>query len=376
MIRRAMTHTPTRRPGISLMEVLVGFGILAIGVTSVMTLFPFSALTIGGALRDDRTTTCAQTADGYLRDYYARNVVEVELGTLTTPPTASTELFWLKLDNPTYFPTATPPSTVPLPFPSPFPSPPTPIPAPNPNEPSYPVALDPMGYVARSGRLDQNWIGDSLTGTAPSNLTGVPRAQLNSVPSGVTGNQLALRLCSQMDALSYDDGGAVSSTSGDIRELRYNWMWVLQRPVESDRYTLRMQVVVYDRRVHLYAPAKAEAVFTGVTFTPGETAILNVPNTAELRKGTWVMDATIGSTTDPFDNVTRPLRHAEFYRVLSVTDLGTGFLALEVHKPVTRPDGMVYLPNTAKFQYTGTLVVLPAVADVFERPQLSASYTP
>jgi hypothetical protein len=347
MIRRAMTHTPTRRPGISLMEVLVGFGILAIGVTSVMTLFPFSALTIGGALRDDRTSTCAQTADGYLRDYYARNVVEFEQANGPSP--GSQEPFWLRLEG-----GAGPNSTTLTP--------------PGLTQPSYPVALDPMGYAARSGRADQPWIGDALT--APTNLTGVARMPLNITVAGTAAtNQLALRLCSQMDALSYDDGGVVSSNTGDIRELRYNWMWVLQRPVESDRYTLRMQVVVYDRRVHLYAPPKAEAVYQNVTFVPGGTAITLVPNTAELRKGSWVMDATV--TNGSVTAATPALRHAEFYRVLSVTDdpLNPGYVALEVHKPVTRPDG---LAGT----YTGTLVVLPAVADVFERPMLTASYAP
>jgi hypothetical protein len=148
-------------------------------------------------------------------------------------------------------------------------------------------------------------------------------------------------------------------------------MWVLQRPVETDLYTVRMQVVVYDRRVHLYAPAKAEAVYQNVTFTPGETTITGIPNTAEIRKGTWVMDATTGA-----DSAGRLLRHAEFYRVLSVTDVGGGAVALEVHKPVTRPDGLVNLGNTVLYQYSGTLVVLPAVADVFERPPLTAGYTP
>src|SRR5215207_6827030 len=71
-------RSTTRRAGVSLMEVLVGMGIMAIGVTSVVTLAPFAALTLGQALKDDRTVTCAVTADGFLRDHHTRYVIEAE----------------------------------------------------------------------------------------------------------------------------------------------------------------------------------------------------------------------------------------------------------------------------------------------------------
>lgn len=319
-----MLLKPTRRrAGASLVEVLVGFGILGIGITSVITLFPFSALTIGQALRDDRTTTCAIVADGQLRDVHQRYVVE--------PGDANAqEDYHRKMDG-----TGT--SLTPL--------------SPTDSAASYPVYVDPMGIAAGRGPVGDN--GE----------TGIPRVSLQFM----NGNRdVALRYCSLMDSLSFDADGNVPNNF-DMRELRYNFAWMLQRPSNRDRFTVRMQVVVYNKRAHLYAPPGSEAVFAGVRFTPGETAITlsNVPATAEFRKGTWVMDGTINPNNRDADGVIRPLRHAEFYRVVSVTDLGNNALALEVHKPVVRADGL-------SSPYAGNLVVMPGVADVFDRPNLTS----
>ena len=72
MIRRSTR----RRPGLSLMEVLIGFGIIGIAIPAVITLYPYGAYTLSQAFKDDRTCTCAVTADGLLRDIHTRNVVE------------------------------------------------------------------------------------------------------------------------------------------------------------------------------------------------------------------------------------------------------------------------------------------------------------
>lgn len=326
-----MLRRTTRRPGVSLVEVLVGFGILGIGITSVITLFPFSALTIGQALRDDRTTTCAILADGELRDIHQRYVVEPVQTTGTTA-------------EPYYTAFNTPGGTL------------TPLTGAEPG-PSYPVYVDPMGYYARLNGATATPVGDG-------GQTGIPRVNLQMIAAtGASGSNVALRFCSLMDSLTFDGDGNVPD-GFDMRELRYNFAWMLQRPVNSDRFTVRMQVVVYNKRAHLYAPPGSEAVIPNVTFTPGETAI-TVPSSADVRKGGWVLDATVGA-----DNAGRPLRHAEFYRILSVTDLGTS-LALELHKPVVRADGLSNSANTSLYQYNGTLVSMPGVADVFDRPNLT-----
>jgi hypothetical protein len=49
----------TRRPAVTLIEVLVTLFIMAIGLLALLTLFPLGAITMGQALKDDR---CASTA--------------------------------------------------------------------------------------------------------------------------------------------------------------------------------------------------------------------------------------------------------------------------------------------------------------------------
>jgi hypothetical protein len=372
-----MIRRPTaRRPGLSLMEVLVGFGILGIGVTSVITLFPFSALTLGQAMRDDRTVTCAVTADHQLREIHFRNVVDREQGGPKNskgkqPPAPASEPYFARMDDGGNQPGL---PALPASF----------------TGPSYPVFVDPMGMFARGGI-----VGDAqLTRITRVNLKFINDYAAQLPAPTPPANLLALRFCSQMDGLNFKDDGSVDLTKlAEVRELRYNWLWVVQRPVNRDRYTARMQVVVFDKRTHQYAPSSAETELfvrsTGnpatqspplVAFTPGDTVITNVPATAELRKGGWVMDAgniyLFGNDPNRINVVGVPapsevlLRHAEFYRIVSVsTNPNNGTLSLEVHRPISRPDG-----GTAP--YSGMLVSMPSVADVFERPQLTGSTPP
>ena len=191
------------------------------------------------------------------------------------------------------------------------------------------------------------------------------------IASSPNPQQLAQRYTSLMDSLSFNEDGAV--TGGfDMRSMIYNFSWMLQRPSNRDRYTVRMQVVVYNGRKHLYRPPGTELVLPA-TFTPGDTVITGVPNSPDLPKlkGAWVMDGTIGN-----DPAGRPLRHAEFYRVLSVTETAGNTLALEVHKSIVRADGLVNPPDTSVYRYGGQLVIMAGVAEVFDRPPLTPAVVP
>lgn len=346
MIHRTASH----RSGASLVEVLVGFGILGIGVTSVITLFPFSALTLGQALKDDRTTTCAGMADGQFRDIHMRYVIEPETEfSKKKAAYGSLEPYFKALDG---IDPETGIQNTNLPQ----------LQSPNDDvRPSYPVYIDPMGVAMNS-------TASGLTGLTPvgdNGETKIPRVNLNmnlTTTLNPMSSTMALRYCSLMDSLNFDENGVVTTSNGSMRELRYNYAWMVQRPANRDRLTLRMQVVVYNKRVHLYKPSAPETVWSG-DFIPGDTTIKSVNVNAEVRKGTWVMDGTIGTDLNGL-----PLRHAEFYRVVSVTE-ANGTYTLEVHKPISRPDGQTT-------NYTGRLVVMPGVADVFECQPLTASLNP
>lgn len=366
----------TRRPGMSLTEVLVALFILTIGVIGILTMFPLGAIQMARAVRDDRSALAASNADAYMRWYWQTFVVNPTVnagapasGTQDTYLINTTGLF----DNPGQLSGSSAVLTAQKP-----------IQLQNQvgglvGQVSYPVIIDPMGYVARPVNF-----GDSPTYAA------IPRYNLsiglNSL--GVPSNYM-YRMCSLTDSLGYNENG---SSTGDL-EMRYNWMWVLQRPqMTMDQPSsiatqpnnlfnpnpinlynsnalsvVNMTVVVFDRRAFGFPGQNVqgfETVINGVSFTSGlSTITISNANSAaalDLKPGSWVMDATINSNMTPF-----PIRQANFYRVVSVTEVN-GNVNVEVQTPISPPTGYQPLGYT----YTGTLVALNGVSGVFVRPPL------
>lgn len=304
------------RSGLTLIEVLTAIFIMGLGVIAILTLFPLGAMRMAQAFRDERSALAAANADQFMRSYWKLKIVE--------QPTP-TEPFFLALDNPGGG-----------------------LPPPGPQEPSYPVFVDPMGYVARNGLPNQAWVGDT-----PSRL---PRRTLQTVGSNPSA---ALALCSLRDGIYADEGGTPID-----RELRYNYLWIIQRPVNANRYTASLTIVVFDRRANLYVPPDSEQVFL-VDFIPGQTNLF-IPGISrsqlEIRSGDWALDGTIydGSQGRP------GMRHAHFYRVTAIADVPGG-VQLELQTPI-RP------PADNGGSYSGTLVLLRGVSGVFVRPLLAGGH--
>ena len=310
------------RKGLSLVEVLTAIFITGLGIISILTLFPLGAMRMAQAFRDERSALAAYNAEQFFRSYWKKHVVEA----------ASRDPFFWDLDQPA---AGMPPCL--------------------PHEPSYPVVVDPMGFLARAGLPNQSWFGD------PPTPTRIPRRNLQVVGNNPTA---ALSLCSLRDGIVADDNGNPLE-----REFRYNFLWVVQRPRNADRFHANLTIVVFDRRAHMYVPPGSEQVFHNVTFNPGQTSLLLPgvsPNQLEIRSGDWVMDGTI---YDPSSGIGRPgLRHAYFYRVTAMTETTTGTLTgtlLEIQPPLRTPaDG-----NLAS--YPGTLILLRGVSGVFVRHPLT-----
>ena len=341
----------TRRPGLSTTEVLVAVFIMALGTIAILTLFPLGALNMAQAMKDDRTAQAAGQADGYMRWYWKNYVVETGGG--------SGEPFVRAMQNPNdsllpvYNQLRAPASGT---------------------EPGYPVVVDPIGWALGGswptppGAVEQFWAGWA---PPPTNAMFLPRRGLNAV-----GTSQAQRVCSLLDSLSYSQDGRASDTNGNAaelnmmnpvdRDIRYNWLWILQKPRVSDPYTATMTVVVFDKRAFLYAAPFSELAYTQngstppLTFTPGST-LIQVPYAIAkplVQKGGWIMDTT--TTASPL------IRHAIFYRVVSATDNPTNSTTdIELQTPIRRLDG-----GTAA--YSGTFVVLTGVSEVFERDNLTA----
>lgn len=313
----------TRRPGMTMPEVLVAIFVVAIGLVSVMAMFPFGAKQMSDALISDRSASHALSTDGLVRSYWREKVVENN---------GNGEPFWDALDNPGGGLAAASPMS---------------------SAASYPVFLDPMG-VFRTSSSSAAWVGDAATPTL------VPRRSMRLVTESSAPARQALRLWSQADGFSWDDDSQ-PKPGVDMRELRYNSLAVIQRPTNRDRYGATLKIVVFINRRHQFYPTGSEVAY-GVTFVPGSTQ-LTLPATADVRKGSWIMDGTVNPPAAP------SIRHANFYRVVSAVENTPGTYDVELHTAIKRIDGQTSA-------YGGTAVVLAGVAEVFERPVLTGNHNP
>jgi hypothetical protein len=322
----------------SMAEVLVALFLMALGSIAILTMFPLGMFHMGQALKDDRTAQSAAQADAFMRSIWRTNVVQTNAG----------EPFASALDNPD----SQPDFVNATPFPAKGQPNLTNVPV-----PSYPVVVDPMGYIApwQGSAALQFWLGN----------TGYPRRSLLKTLPAPGGAASPQRVCSLMDGYGFAENGTANGLGGGNvieRELRYNWLWIIQRPNNSVRNVASMTVVVFDKRAYLYAPLGTETVFvSGVT---GGTTIVMVPlltsiqipysqGVPAVQKSGWIMDATPS------------LNHAIFYRVVSVTDNpANGTTDLEVQTPIRRLDG-------GTGSYAGTLIYMAGVSEVFERPNLT-----
>jgi hypothetical protein len=353
----------TRRPGITLTEALIALFIAAIGLICLMTLFPLAALQMGQAMKDERCGQLAMQADQKLRWYWKTHVIDGTLGQCQA---------MAAMDDPDGSTGSHPQAGN--------------------TEISYPVFLDPIGWVSRPAGNARDWVGENVS--APN--FGIPRKNLFNFGTSSTNNPYgssgidsvakAVQCCSLLDDLTYDTGGAPGGTVE--RQGRYNFAAVVQKPTTGLRTTATLKIVVYDGRAPGYAPlGKTELIMgTDATnqannigdqlFEVGATNLTNTYGAANerppLRKGGWVLDATTVGTEPNNGNASVTLRHANFYRVVSVNDETAGTLVLELQTPITRSDGKT---GTTR-NYNGTLLILDGVAEVFERPQLSPAQGP
>ena len=250
----------TRRPGLTLVEVLTALFIMALGTIAILTLFPLGAIQMGQAIRDSRSTESAAIAEAYIATHWKTYITE--------PAAPDRSLLRLVHRPGPRRPLCPRPPAASRATPS----------------PSTRWAFMPAQHPPIRDRIG--------TGSATCRPTS-RRRNLGTV----TNPQHALRLCSLMDTMGFDKDGMPNTND---RELRYNWLWIIQPPDMSNPKTANMTVVVFDRRAHLHATRGAEDVLlsTVVPATPGTGAVPGLSSVTfdslnaetKIQPGTWIMD--------------------------------------------------------------------------------------
>jgi hypothetical protein len=408
----------TRRTGLSLVEVLVALFIMALGMIALLTLFPLGALQMGQALKDDRCSQAVNAADNYMRTYWKQYVLEQP-----NNPDPFITAFSNPRNNPYYVagPGYGQNSTV-------FPT----IPGgqmPNllsnnainvgnlPQEPSYPVFIDPRGFEGRRRNPTFSQEVFWVAGRQPAPyLARIPRRTLAvsvfPLPPTPTMSGLVafgpyvdpVRTCTLLDDLTYDESASarrVDSNGMSLpieRQGRYTWAWMLQLPRTADPTTANMTVVVYDNRNPDYPATDGEQVYTAgpnnVNYTIGGTTLTftypaggTPPN---IRAGSWILNGTMratvrtrlanGTAGPPFN---ANIRVADFYRVTGIEideSSNPVVVRLDLQTPIKPLTGAGVGNNLSAgvtaTDYFGDLYVLKGVAEVFERKLLSPSNQP
>jgi prepilin-type N-terminal cleavage/methylation domain-containing protein len=306
---RNTRHTGANRPGMSLAEVLVAMFVIAIGLLALLTFFPLGASQMAQAIKDDRTGHDSNNAAALMRlcwkDLFAGIRQNPKQWQETNPPTPYDNRFAQAQDWP----------DAPFEYGSPSPGSGRPQLPSGAGGPSYPVLIDPMGFLAPkyAGQPTQWWVGGDP-------LLGLPRRTL---PSKVLANNRrdAIRFATMLDDLAFDRSGAPDlANSGWLvpRDGRYSHAWLIQRSLNSsDWRATTMTVLVHSgRSVDNPFP---EVAYPGCNASGTQLTVPFAGQRPKVRKGGWIQLANSPYTS--------------FHRVVAIDDSTPGVLQLELQTP-------------------------------------------
>jgi hypothetical protein len=304
------------RPGATLIEVLVAIFIMAIGLLTLLTLFPLGALNMAQAIQDDRAAVAAANAMALAAARNLRN----------DPVVVGTDydhFVWGSGNG---------------------------SPAARNHHRSYPVYVDPFGRI----------LGSFTLADLPG---GIPRQTVSWLtPSGDFSPQYQTTIngFSVQDDIKFITQGShqglpTRNPNWDVveRSGKFSWAYLLTRPMTADPTVVDLAVVVYSGRLVQY-PLQ-ETPYFPVTFNPN-SPLVHVPwdpatqEKPPIRKGSWILDASL-----PADTNENP--HGFFYRVAAVTDESPTSVLVELQQ---KPRNPVTVTN-------GTLIVMENVVEVFEK---------
>jgi hypothetical protein len=381
-----------RRLAITLIEALMAIFVTAIGLLALLTLFPLGAVQMAQALKDERTAGSGMLAVSTWKGFDLGNDYSPTMTTINTITVAGPPQYRM-FENPwpgNLLPMTTGVST------------------------SYPVYVDAIGIT--NGETMP--LGNALFGIPRVSVARLPQ-QSALQPTALPGQTpaWAARWFTMPDDHSYADNGIPDLASQGnplpasppnpyigqntlAREGRYTWAYMARRQtamVPSPPPTpgappvppINLTVVVYSARtpgVDFAGNPLGETLYNA-TFGPGPDNSPNIvridwtglPARPTLRRGAWVLDARMLCNTAVLPGAAIPLPAAGagqtitnvpqgyFYRVVSVTDVGPTLIDVEVQRPLGGPMRGAYGPTGSGTYYTGPLVVVENISEVFEK---------
>jgi len=325
------------RVGISLVEVLVAIFIMAIGLIALLTLFPIGALSMKQALQDSRAAQVAADATAMAIAKRTRTDETIIWEPDVNAPGGRRDIY-----------------RDPLPYIKPgkkdlrLPSIPD-------GSPSYPVLVDPLGWLLNSSDVGHHGNKPGFPRRCPGfirNLASSKQSQLG----------LSWRWFSNLSDIHFtQDGTPIVDTNTIERENRYSWTYLLRRPDVARPTVVDLTVVVSSGRPFMVNgnDLAGESTYYPVAWNSSSTTV-QVPFTGEqpaFRKGCWVMDSTLPDGVSIGQQ--QPPPRGFWYRVVGVsgptTISGQQFTTLELQD---RPK-----MDAAN----GSLTLFEHVVEVFEK---------
>jgi hypothetical protein len=346
----------TVRRGVTLIEALVAIFVCAIGLLSILALFPLGAIKMAQAIQADRVRYAALKASALseARDLRHDTAYYLPPGSPATLPPTNAAPFDFFINNAVTNAAGLPALNTQAP-----PQAPQLV---SYTGPGYPLFIDPIGVSSSMPAA----IG-TLNGT-----TLIARQNVSFVSPGNVAQ--ALYWFSLLDDIEFENDGPLSGlarigASGTVnRSARYSYAYMLRRPRWWDAAVVDVSVVVYERRPiqassveYVYgSPATAGAPGATVTGT-NEVTITYSGERPPLRKGSWLLDATV----DPMGSFVgnQPNIQGLFYRVTDVSDLSATSVAVQLEQPLRGPL-VTPLPNASNQR---TFVIMEGVIEVLDR---------
>jgi prepilin-type N-terminal cleavage/methylation domain-containing protein len=358
-----------RRSGVTLLEVLVAIFVMAIGLLALLVLFPLGALSMASAIQADKTSQCG---------FNAMAIGEMKSIAQDGNINAGTGLY-KPFD----------------PFQNPYAAAVTLLNNSDPNGPSYPVIVDPIG-VAATGAAGQ--VGGAGSCMARRTVTFV-----DTPLGGQTTTAAAYQWFTDLNDIDWENASPGSGVNGSMpgtprlfipqvgatpaqftRTIGYSWSFVLQRPRSSDATIADTQIIVYrNRSVSLTGALTLPEYLYNTVYVDTNKNTFSIDYTASnqtlppLRVGDWVFDNTPITTT--VGGVTYGSAHGYFYRVVGINTVynvaltNNPLIEIEVEQPIRgslfpgAAPAFVGAPQDANGNTLARLIVLDGVAQVYAK---------